>query len=625
MKLVLALALLLAAPAQGAVRGVFVGINAYANTGPDLKPLQGSVNDVVLIKATLEERYKLGLDTPGAGCRSENAVSITLTDACATRAAILDALVKRIAASAAGDTLLFFYSGHGAKANDGMQEQAYGYHGTIVPYDGRGSGIVDIFDSELKDLIDIAEDRGVNFVTMFDSCSSGTATRDLRPANARRAGPATMPRPATRIRIAPPAAPSAGPVAAYRVHLAASRDLEVASETPDADGKWNGNFTRALVDAIPGPGRPARTYGDIIAEVRRKMFGTTQNPQAEGALTTPFLGLPPPPRRVFDAEPLGTAVVISGGTLAGVTRGSTYGLYASDAATQAGGPPLATGRVESVEPSRAILAVAPPPGARRALELVHAYGDDAVRLRIDGDGSLAARLKDLDLIVVTDRDPRYVLGVKADVAELKAIDGTPVGSAIPRADPNFDARLRELLRKVANADALLALHNDRGAALADVTLLRACADTANCPDLPKEGDEPLIPAGTPVYVEIINKSDKPLYPYAFYVDGDKGILTLMPPAGARDPALKPGGIRAVPRLRTAGVGRDNIIVIMADEPVDLASLEQAAVRDVATPPRNDLERLLRAARRGASSRDIARVGTWGATVLTVRRVAKETR
>lgn len=622
MRVWLALALLLAAPAQAAVRGVFVGIDAYANAGPDLKALKGPKNDVALIKATLEARYKLGLDTPGSGCRSENTVSVTLTDACATRSAILAALVARIGASVAGDTLIFFYAGHGAVAADETQEQADGVHGTIVPHDGRGAGgIPDIFDSELRQLIDDAEARGVSVVTLFDSCNSGTATRDLRPAVARRAAPATMPRPAATARVAPSGAPR---VAAYRVHLAASRDNELAHETPDAEGKWNGNFTRALVAAIAGAGRP--TYGDIIAEVRRTIAGTAQNPQAEGALTTPFLGIRTPPLRLFDAQAEGGAVAIGGGMLAGVTRGSTYGLYASDAAALAGGPPLATGRVEAVEASRATLGVAPPPGQSwRALELVHVYGDDAVRLRIDGDAGLATRLKDIDLIVVTDRDPRYVLSVTPTEARLSAIDGTAVGSAIPRTDPNFDARLRETLRKVANADALLGLRNDRGAALATVTLRRACADAADCPDLPREGGETLIPAGTAVYVEIVNTAERPLYPYAFYVDGDRGILRLMPPAGARDPAMKPGDIRAVPRLRTAGAGRDHIVVIMADAPVDLASLEQAAVRDVLPPPRGDLERLLRAARRGASSRDISRVGTWGATALTVRRTAGEAR
>lgn len=624
MRPLLALALLLATPAGAAVRGVFVGINAYANTSPDLKQLRGAVNDAALVKATLEARYRLGLDTSGPTCRSENMVSITLTDACAKRAAILGALTTQIAASAAGDTLIFYYSGHGAVAADDTQEQAYGIHGTIVPHDGRGPGVPDIYDSELKLLIDDAAARGVSVVTLFDSCNSGTATRDLRPANPRRAGAATLPPPARPARVAPPAAPSAGPVVPYRVHLAASRDNELAHETPDADGKWDGNFTRALVAAIAGSGRP--TYGDIIAEVRRTISGTTQNPQAEGALTTPFLGVRTPPQRLFAAEPEGGRVVIGGGMLAGVTRGSIYALYASDADALAGGAPLATGRVEAVEASRATLGVAPPPGrAWRAIERVHLYGDDAVRLRIDGDPALAAQLKDLDLIAVTDRDPRYVLAVTPDAARLSTIDGTPVGSAIPRADANFDARLRETLRKVANADALLGLRNDRGAALASVTLRRACADDASCPDLPVEGGETLIPAGTPVIVEIVNTATRPLYPYAFYIDGDRGILTLMPPPGARDPSMQPGDIRAVPRLRTAGEGRDNIVVIMADAPVDLSALEQAAVRDVGPPPRSDLERLLRAARRGASSRDIARVGNWGATALTVRRTAKEAR
>jgi len=617
----LALALLLASPAQAAIRAVFVGINAYAHPSPDLKQLQGAVNDVALLKATLDARFKLGLDA-GPGCRSENAVSVTLTDACATRAAILAALVARIAASAAGDTLLFFYSGHGAIAADATQEQAAGVHGTLVPHDARGGGVADIFDSELKLLIDDAATRGVNVVTIFDSCNSGTATRDLRPVNARRAGRATQPRPATLLRPPPPAAGSS--VEAYRVHLGAARDNEIARETPDATGMWNGGFTRALVAAIAGAATPS--YGDIIAEVRRAIPGTTQNPQAEGALTTPFLGVRTPPLRLFDAERDGEGVAIGGGALAGVTRGSTYGLFASDAAALApGAVPLATGRVTEVEASRATLALGSLPrgSAWRALELVHAYGNDTLRLRIDGDAALAALLDGLDLITVTDKDPRLVLVATPTSARLHEIDGTPVGSELARADPAFAGRLRETLRKVANADALLALRNDRGAKLGLLSVRRACADDGECPALTVEGGETLIPAGTPVIVEIENISDRALYPYAFYVDGDRGILTLMPPPGARDPAMQPGDVRAVPRLRTAGAGSDTIVLVMADAPVDLASLEQAAVRDTGVPPKTDLDRLLHAARRGQSTRDIPRVGTWGALALAVRRVAKE--
>ena len=36
----------------------------------------------------------------------------------------------------------------------------------------------DILDNELRILIDSARARGINVVTIFDSCNSGTATRD---------------------------------------------------------------------------------------------------------------------------------------------------------------------------------------------------------------------------------------------------------------------------------------------------------------------------------------------------------------------------------------------------------------------------------------------------------------
>ena len=71
------------------------------------------------IKAALRSGYGLDLDEGKAGeCSSANAISITLTDGCATRRAILDALDDRIAASSAGDTLLFYFAGHGGQYVD---------------------------------------------------------------------------------------------------------------------------------------------------------------------------------------------------------------------------------------------------------------------------------------------------------------------------------------------------------------------------------------------------------------------------------------------------------------------------------------------------------------------------
>lgn len=613
---------LLSAPAHAAVRALFVGIDTYANAGPGLENLGGAVADMQRIKAVLAARYGLALDTPGTACRSDNPVSVTLTDTCAKRQDILDALDARIAASAPGDTVLFYFSGHGSTSADRTGTQATGRSGTLVPHDARSRGIADIRDTHLDMIIEAATAKGVNMLTIFDSCHSGTATRDLRRVRARSAVADSTPTAPPTIKPFTPAA-----IPGYRVHLAAAADSETASEV-ETTGKWEGAFTRALVEAIAGSATP--TYADVIAEVRRTIAGTSQNPQAEGALATPFLGVRTPPLRRFDAERLPSGELrFAGGSIAGVTAGSTYGVFRTVADAVAPQPqPVATGAVASVDAGGATLRLATPlpPGDKwQVRELVHAYGRDRLRLRIDGDATLAGALDGLDLVAVTTDDPRLVLrGVTGGVA-LFAVDGTPIGSVLDPAARDFTPRLRETLRRVANADALVALRGDRGAAMGSIAVRRACAEASECPDLATASGETLIPAGEAIIVEVSNTtSDKTLYPYLFYVDADYGVLTLMPPPGANDPPLRPLETRAARRIRTGGTGRDQIVLVMADAPVDLASLEQEAVRDVLPPARSDLERLLRAARSGQASRDIPRVGSWGATALPLRRVpAKE--
>ena len=133
--------------AAPAIRAVFVGIDKYRYSetnvpGAGFKDLRGAVGDAGRIKAALRTAYRLDLDTPAAGqCKSANAVSTTLTDDCADREAIMAALDRQIAASTPGDTLLFYYAGHGSQfIDDQAFDQASGYNDTILPTDAREPG-----------------------------------------------------------------------------------------------------------------------------------------------------------------------------------------------------------------------------------------------------------------------------------------------------------------------------------------------------------------------------------------------------------------------------------------------------------------------------------------------------
>ena len=171
------------------VRALFVAVNSYKFSrtrvaGAELKDLRGAVGDAERMKDALRAAYGLDLDrpSPDGGCRSQNDVSTTLTDPCATRDAVLAALDDVVDRSTTGDTLLFYFAGHGGRITDDQeQDQASGSNSTILPYDARDPDAPtrgDILDRELRDRIDRASARGVNVVTVFDSCHSGTATRD---------------------------------------------------------------------------------------------------------------------------------------------------------------------------------------------------------------------------------------------------------------------------------------------------------------------------------------------------------------------------------------------------------------------------------------------------------------
>ena len=182
-----AILILVAIPAQAAptIRGLFVGIDKYRYSrdhvaNADFNDLKGAVADAIAIKRALGIAYGLNLDQPVAGkCQSSNATSITLTDDCATRAAILGAFAKQIKVAAAGDTILFYFAGHGSQlADDDVFDQVSGYNSTLLPTDARqpdAERATEILDREIRALIDIASAaiRGV----ASPMIAKGTATR----------------------------------------------------------------------------------------------------------------------------------------------------------------------------------------------------------------------------------------------------------------------------------------------------------------------------------------------------------------------------------------------------------------------------------------------------------------
>jgi metacaspase-1 len=148
-------------------KALLVGINDYAPVGAGGPDLRGCVNDVRDMANTLSA---LGIvpATPGA--------MQILTDARATKAAILNGFKWLITGAKKGDVLVFHYSGHGSQVIDVSGEEPDKKDETICPHDFATAGMIK--DDDFRALL-TGLPAGVNLDIILDSCHSGTGTREL--------------------------------------------------------------------------------------------------------------------------------------------------------------------------------------------------------------------------------------------------------------------------------------------------------------------------------------------------------------------------------------------------------------------------------------------------------------
>lgn len=162
---------------------LLVGINDYPRDG--LFPiLRGCANDVELQYHLLVHRF---------GFQPEDIVK--LTDAQATRSAILTAFEEHLIKQArAGDVVVFHFSGHGSRVLDPDQDFPDGLNSTLVPVDSRlpegfprqGGPVQDITGHTLFLLGSALATE--NFTMVLDSCHSGGGTRGNLVVRARPGG-----------------------------------------------------------------------------------------------------------------------------------------------------------------------------------------------------------------------------------------------------------------------------------------------------------------------------------------------------------------------------------------------------------------------------------------------------
>lgn len=155
---------------------LLVGVGEYNHSS--INNLDGPKYDVEVLSQTLQQYF---------GYSKEKI--LPLVDKAATRQAILAALNRLAETTRPGDSLLFYYSGHGTSSFDdeGNHNNFLGLPpdtGVILPVDFRPGSVKNILDSliigsrDLRPIIQrIDADRDV--VEIFDSCFSGKTHRSI--------------------------------------------------------------------------------------------------------------------------------------------------------------------------------------------------------------------------------------------------------------------------------------------------------------------------------------------------------------------------------------------------------------------------------------------------------------
>jgi metacaspase-1 len=390
---------------QGAAprkRALLVAIDNYpSSSGYDT--IHAS-NDIPLVRA--------GLESQGF---TSDATEVLMNEA-ATREGIVRALQRLGAEARPGDIIAFFYAGHGCQITDDNGDEIDGYDEALVPVDAidrlpkNSSDSRHLRDDELNRLVaSLREKVGStgDVIMMFDACNSGSITR----------GPAEAPIRGRNEPLGPPAAAGKGKEGEGTIADVASASTRGGSTTrapyivlsacqhyqsdheitiEDGNGKTInvGPLSYALSKALPAA-RPGATYRSLFEDVKTLMAAQTllQLPQMEGDLDVALFSGEVVDQKNYHtiARQKGKEVVLRGGTLLGLFKGTTITFHPVGTTDPSTSQAIASGVVIEADHLEATVQLSDPVpdiGERLPWAFVDEYAYDDLRLRVRLDRSL---------------------------------------------------------------------------------------------------------------------------------------------------------------------------------------------------------------------------------------------
>ncbi|KAK8706570.1 hypothetical protein V6N13_050131 [Hibiscus sabdariffa] len=223
--------------------------------------LKGTINDVKNMKDLLIQMY--GFQEPNILLLTEEQSDTRLIP---TKANIENWLKWLVKNCRSGDSLVFYYSGHGLRQRDFDIEESDGFKETICPVDFLKEGMIiehDIYATIVKPL-----PIGVTLHAIVDACRSGTIL-DLEHVYDRQKG--------KWIDNSPPSSVRKQTSGGLAYSISACEDDQVAADTSALNSKtMNGAMTFILIEAVRGRGQGNITYGELLDSMEERIEQANQ-------------------------------------------------------------------------------------------------------------------------------------------------------------------------------------------------------------------------------------------------------------------------------------------------------------------------------------------------------------
>nr|XP_043637676.1 metacaspase-1-like [Erigeron canadensis] len=221
--------------------------------------LKGPNNDVISMQDLLIKRF-------GFPSRSIHILAEMDSYPHPTKRNIQEALRFLVQDNHKGDSLVFYFSGHGLRQPDLFDDEIDGFDETICPLDFRTAGMID--DNEINDTIVRPLKKDVKLHAIIDACHSGTIL-DLPYAYSRNEY--------DWLDNNPPSGFYKGTSGGHAISISACEDNQLAVDTSaySNDGKqMEGAMTYIFRKAVWGNTR--LTYASLLASMHRDILVARQ-------------------------------------------------------------------------------------------------------------------------------------------------------------------------------------------------------------------------------------------------------------------------------------------------------------------------------------------------------------